>query len=75
MEFQAFKKNEVLYINSYMKFPRELFESEEYASLTSDAMILYTLLLDRLAISLSHKDDKIHFLMKTVSIMTLINTI
>ena len=44
MEFQAFKKNEVLYINSYMKFPRELFEAEEYASLTPDAMLLYTLL-------------------------------
>lgn len=49
MNFQAFNKNEVLYINSYMKFPREFFESEEYASLTPDAMLLYTLLLDRLA--------------------------
>ena len=61
MEFQSFKKNEVLYINSYIKFLRELFEAKEYASLTPDAMLLYTLLLDRLAVSLNHKDDKIHF--------------
>lgn len=60
-KFQAFKKNEVLLFTNYIKTPRELFDNNEYSMLTPDAILLYSLFLDRLSVSFTHNDDKIHF--------------
>ncbi|MBQ9314526.1 MAG: replication initiator protein A [Clostridia bacterium] len=62
-EFQAFKKNEALLIQSFIQVPRELMDSEEYISLTPDAILLYSLLADRLALSFqqNEKNSKIKY--------------
>lgn len=60
-QFQAFKKNDVLSFNSFIQIPRELMESEEYLSLTPDAMLLFSLLTDRLALSFKQNDSKIKY--------------
>ena len=61
MTFVPFQKDELLNIQSYMQFPRELLKEAEYFTLTPDAMLLYTLFLDRIAQSLRYENEKIHF--------------
>ena len=61
-QFQVFKKNEVLSFNSFIQIPRELMENEEYLSLTPDAMLLFSLLTDRLALSFKQNDSKIKYI-------------
>lgn len=61
MTFVPFQKDELLNIQSYIQFPRELIKESEYATLTPDAMLLYTLFLDRIAQSLKYESEKIHF--------------
>lgn len=65
-QFQAFKKNEALSFNSFIQIPRELMESEEYLSLTPDAMLLFSLLTDRLALSFKQNDSKIKYCEMTI---------
>ena len=62
-EFQAFKKNEALLIQRFIQVPRELLESKEYVSLTPDAILLYSVLADRLALSFqqNEKSTKIKY--------------
>ncbi len=61
MTFIPFQKDELLNIQSYMQFPRELLKEPEYSALTPDAMLLYSLFLDRIAQSLKYENKKIHF--------------
>lgn len=57
-QFQAFKKNESISINSFIQVPRELMESDEYINLSPDAMLLFSLLTDRLALSFKQNSSK-----------------
>lgn len=50
-EFTSFKKSDNINIESFMKFPREIMTRKEYKELTPSAMLLYTLLVDRLELS------------------------
>ena len=59
--FQAFESNEKLSIPSYFNLPRDLLEQECYSPLSPDAILLYGIFLDRLAVSYLHNNDKIHF--------------
>ena len=50
-EFTPFKKTDKLSFESFMKFPRELLTNEEYKTLSPNAMLLYSVLTDRLDLS------------------------
>lgn len=50
-EFTPFKKTDKLSFESFMKFPRELLTKEEYKILSPNAMLLYSVLTDRLDLS------------------------
>ena len=50
-EFTPFKKTDKLSFESFMKFPRELLTKEEYKILSPNAMLLYSILTDRLDLS------------------------
>ena len=50
-EFTPFKKTDKLSFESFMKFPRELLAKEEYKILSPNAMLLYSVLTDRLDLS------------------------
>ena len=62
-KFQPFKKNEQFLISSFIQVPRELMESEKYKSLNPDAMLLFSLLADRLALSFrqNEKNSKVKY--------------
>ena len=61
--FQPFNKNEILSFDSFIQIPRELMESEKYKSLNPDAMLLFSLLADRLALSFkqNEKNSKVKY--------------
>lgn len=50
-EFTPFKKTDKLSFESFMKFPRELLIKDEYKILSPNAMLLYSVLTDRLDLS------------------------
>ena len=62
-KFQPFKKNEQFLISSFIQVPRELMESEKYKSLNPDAILLFSLLADRLALSFrqNEKNSKVKY--------------
>ena len=62
-EFQYFNRNEVFSISSFIQMPRELMESEKYKSLNPDAILLFSLLADRLALSFkqNEKNSKVKY--------------
>ena len=51
-EFTPFKKSDKLQFSSFIQFPRELLEREEYKILNPNAMLLFSVLSDRLDLSL-----------------------
>ena len=61
--FQPFNKNEILSFDSFIQIPRELMESEKYKSLNPDAILLFSLLADRLALSFkqNEKNSKVKY--------------
>ncbi|MEE0866635.1 MAG: replication initiator protein A [Clostridia bacterium] len=62
-EFTPFKKTDKLSFESFMKFPRELLTKEEYKILSPNAMLLYSVLTDRLDLSFKQitENRKIQF--------------
>lgn len=62
-EFTPFKKTDKLSFESFMKIPRELLTKEEYKSLSPNAMLLYSVLTDRLDLSFKQitENRKIQF--------------
>lgn len=54
MDFIPYKINEVLE-NVFYQVPKELFKNPFYKDLSSDSKLLYSLLLDRLSISMKNK--------------------
>ena len=62
-EFTPFKKTDKLSFESFMKFPRELLTKEEYKILSPNAMLLYSVLTDRLDLSFKQieSNKKIQF--------------
>ena len=62
-EFTPFKKTDKLYYESFIQFPRELLNREEYKSLSPNAMLLYSILTDRLELSFKQieSNKKIQF--------------
>lgn len=50
-EFTPFKKTDKLLFESFIQFPRELLNREEYKVLSPNAMLLYSILTDRLGLS------------------------
>ena len=62
-EFTPFKKTDKLSFESFMKFPRELLIKDEYKILSPNAMLLYSVLTDRLDLSFKQitENRKIQF--------------
>jgi predicted transcriptional regulator len=60
-QFIPFKKSENIKFNSFVKVPRELLNSKEYETLNPNAILLFSLLADRLELSYKQNDKKIHF--------------
>ena len=62
-EFTPFKKTDKLSFESFMKIPRELLTKEEYKNLSPNAMLLYSILTDRLDLSFKQieSNKKIQF--------------
>ena len=62
-EFTPFKKTDKLSFESFIQFPRELLNREEYKVLSPNAMLLYTILTDRLGLSFKQieSNKKIQF--------------
>lgn len=62
-EFTPFKKTDKLSFESFIQFPRELLNREEYKVLSPNAMLLYTILIDRLGLSFKQieSNKKIQF--------------
>jgi hypothetical protein len=62
-EFTPFKKTDKLLFESFIKFPRELLNREEYKVLLPNAMLLYSILTDRLDLSFKQieSNKKIQF--------------
>ena len=62
-EFTPFKKTDKLLFESFIQFPRELLNREEYKVLSPNAMLLYTILTDRLGLSFKQieSNKKIQF--------------
>ena len=62
-EFTPFKKTDKLSYESFIQFPRELLNREEYKVLSSNAMLLYSILTDRLELSFKQieSNKKIQF--------------
>ena len=55
-EFTPFKKSDILRFNSFIQIPRELLEREEYKQLTPNAILLFSILADRLELSFKQID-------------------
>lgn len=62
-EFTPFKKTDKLSFESFIQFPRELLNREEYKVLSPNAMLLYSVLTDRLGLSFKQieSNKKIQF--------------
>ena len=62
-EFTPFKKSDKLQFSSFIQFPRELLEREEYKILNPNAMLLFSVLADRLELSFKQvdKNSKVKF--------------
>ena len=62
-EFTPFKKTDKLNYESFIKFSRELLDREEYKILSPTAMLLYSILTDRLELSFKQIENskKIQF--------------
>ena len=62
-EFTPFKKSDILKFNSFIQIPRELLEREEYKQLTPNAILLFSILADRLELSFKQidKNSKVQF--------------
>ena len=62
-EFTPFKKTDKLSFESFIQFPRELLDREEYKILSPKAMLLYSILTDRLELSFKQieSNKKIQF--------------
>ena len=62
-EFTPFKKTDKLLFESFIQFPRELVNREEYKVLSPNAMLLYSILTDRLGLSFKQieSNKKIQF--------------
>lgn len=62
-EFTPFKKTDKLLFESFIQFPRELVNREEYKILSPNAMLLYSILTDRLGLSFKQieSNKKIQF--------------
>lgn len=62
-EFTPFKKTDKLSYESFIQFPRELLNREEYKVLSPNAMLLYSVLTDRLELSFKQieSNKKIQF--------------
>ena len=62
-EFTPFKKTDKLSFESFIQFPRELVNREEYKVLSPNAMLLYSILTDRLGLSFKQieSNKKIQF--------------
>ena len=62
-EFTPFKKTDKLSFESFIQFPRELLNREDYKILSPNAMLLYSILTDRLDLSFKQieSNKKIQF--------------
>ena len=62
-EFTPFKKTDKLSYESFIQFPRELLKREEYKVLSHNAILLYSILTDRLKLSFKQieSNKKIQF--------------
>ena len=62
-EFTPFKKSDKLQFSSFIQFSRELLEREEYKILNPNAMLLFSVLADRLDLSFKQvdKNSKVKF--------------
>lgn len=62
-EFTPFEKTDKLSFESFIRFPRELLKNEEYKNLSPNAMLLYSILTDRLDLSFKQivENKKIQF--------------
>lgn len=62
-EFTPFKKTDKLSYESFIQFPRELLKRKEYKVLSPNAMLLYSILIDRLELSFKQieSNKKIQF--------------
>ena len=62
-EFTPFKKTDKLSYESFIQFSRELLNREEYKILSPNAMLLYSILTDRLELSFKQieSNKKIQF--------------
>lgn len=62
-EFTPFEKTDKLLFESFIQFPRELLNREEYKVLSPNAMLLYSILTDRLGLSFKQieSNKKIQF--------------
>ena len=56
--FVPFKKSDKFQFYSFIQMPREFFSREEYKSLTPNAMVLFSILADRLKMSFAQIDKK-----------------
>ena len=62
-EFTPYKKSDKLEFNSFIQVPRELLERAEYKELTPNAILLFSILADRLELSFKQidKNSKVKF--------------
>lgn len=62
-EFTSFKKSDKIKFNSFIQVPRELLERDEYKQLTPNAILLFSILADRLELSFKQidKNSKVKF--------------
>lgn len=62
-EFTPYKKSDKLEFNSFIQVPRELLERAEYKELTPNAILLFSILTDRLELSFKQidKNSKLKF--------------
>ena len=62
-DFVPFKKSDKFQFYSFIQMPREFFSREEYKVLTPNAMVLFSILADRLKMSFAQidKNSKIQF--------------
>ena len=62
-EFTPYKKSNKLEFNSFIQVPRELLERAEYKELTPNAILLFSILADRLELSFKQidKNSKVKF--------------
>ena len=62
-EFTPYKKSDKLEFNSFIQVPRELLERAEYKKLTPNAILLFSILADRLVLSFKQidKNSKVKF--------------